>query len=215
MPKYYNSKYKYNQPEDSADETADDTEQSIGTQNCPNSPDLIPLRAIAAAQRSSIAFYFEAAMNTNFTDIFFTLAEEEMRNFYETMQQISRLDPVQADSLRDAGLTTLVMARAVQTPKGKLCLNNNQDAALAAQTETVNPPARRDLPAIKYLSQALDNSLNTINTLQTFSQQAQDTAVLACFCELMNDKKTQVARLTATLFSITNEPLPDITIQKS
>lgn len=171
---------------------------------CPNHPDLYLLRDAAADERGAIADYLTCALDTCLDEVFLNVAGDEMEHFVETMRLISVFDPVQAEMLEEEGLGCLVMKR----PPGRPKWTNTGTASLEAGDSTeVVPPRKKDLPAIRCLTKAIQDELHAINKYQRYMNQAEDPRVKEHFCELMNDEKEHVAEFTAALFEITHEPI--------
>jgi len=188
----YNKQYHnlgYNMP-------CDDDEE-----DCPNNCDLYLLRDAAADERGAIADYLECGILTCQQEVFFDVAEDEMQHFIETMRLITLFDPVQADMLEEAGLEELVMRRPAGRPKWQLTAMEESDDV------GVEPPCKKDLPAIQCLTKAIQGELHAINKYQCYMNKAQDERVKEHFCELMNEEKEHVAEFTAALFEFTHEPL--------
>lgn len=175
---------------------------------CPNHPDLYLLRDAAADERGAIADYLTCAAETCMDELFLDVAEDEMQHYAETMRLITRFDPVQAEMLEEAGLGFLVMNRPAGKPKwmqsAKMPPAEEPDAA-------VPPPNKKDLPAIRCITKALQGELQAINKYQRYMNEAEDSRVKVHFCKLMNDEKEHVAEFTAALFELTHEPLPEET----
>ena len=77
------------------------------------------------------------------------------------------------------------------------------------QDVQVAPPNKRDLPAIRCLTKAIQDELQAINKYQKYMNKAEDPRVEKHFCELMNEEKEHVAEFTAALFKLTHEPLQE------
>ncbi|WP_371365559.1 hypothetical protein SRRS_02860 [Sporomusa rhizae] len=171
---------------------------------CPDCPDLLLLRCAAADKRIAIAFYLEAARTTCMPQLFLGVAEDEMRHYVEIMREISRLDPVQAEKLRNADLGMLLMTRPMVKPKTK--------AAIVKEVETADAPIvlpdREDMPTVHILTKALAGEFEATNKYQRFMNEAETREVKRLFCKLMNDEKEHIAQFTAALFELTHEPLP-------
>lgn len=173
-------------------------------EECPNHPDLYLLRDAAADERGAIADYLECAVSHPcVAEVFLDVAEDEMQHYVETMRLISSLDPVQADMLREEDLDFLTMGRA----------NMSKWEYDMPQKETedpqVTPPSKKNLPAVRCLTKALQGELQAINKYQRYMNKAEDADVRDHFCELMNEEKEHVAEFTAALFRLTHEPLPE------
>lgn len=191
------SQYEYGCP-DSSTFDLDDEE-------CPNHPDLYMLRDAAADERGAIADYLGCALETCLDEVFLHVAEDEMRHYVETMRLISSFDPIQAQRLEEEDLDFLVMQRApIGTPKWVL-----PDTIKEEQEVEVPPPGKKNLPAIRCLTKAIQDELHAINKYQEYMNEATESCVKAHFCELMNEEKEHVAEFTAALFRITHEPLPE------
>ncbi|WP_371376379.1 ferritin family protein [Sporomusa aerivorans] len=177
-------------------------ELACSSEACPNDPDLLLLRDAAADERIAIAFYLEAAKGSCLTDLFLGVAEDEMRHYVEIMREISRLDPVQAQIFRDAGLDSLVMARPAFEPK----LNADIIRETTAEVQ-ITPPSRKDMPTVVFLTKAISDELMAINKYQRYMQMAENASVQRLFCRLMNEEKEHLAEFTAALFDLTHEPI--------
>lgn len=181
-----------------------DTGVVCPTEGCPNDPDLLLLRDAAADERNAIAFYLEAARGSCLPQLFLDVAEDEMGHYVDIMREISRLDPVQAEMFRDAGLDVLVMSRPAYVPKA-----NEEIVREAASSDLqITPPSRKNMPTVILLSRAINDELLAINKYQRYMQMAEDPAVQRLFCRIMNEEKEHVAQFTAALFELTHEPLP-------
>ena len=179
---------------------------STDAEECPNHPDLYLLRDAAADERGAIADYLCCAMETAQTEVFLDVAEDEMQHFVETMRLISLFDPVQVKMLEEEKLGALLMKRPTAgTPKWA-----PKQPKEPADVE-VEPPAKKDMPAIRCLTKAIQDELHAINKYQKYMNQAKDHRVKDHFCELMNEEKEHVAEFTAALFKLTHEPLPEET----
>lgn len=172
---------------------------------CPNHPDLYLLRDAAADERGAIADYLECALTTCERELFLDIAEDEMQHFVSTMRLISSLDPVQAEMLEEEGLEFLTMSRPAGRPKW----NNTMVAGLEDDDVEVIPPNKKDLNAIRCLTKGIQDELHAISKYQRYMNEAREPRVKDHFCELMNDEKEHVAELTAALFELTHEPLPE------
>ncbi len=172
---------------------------------CPNHPDLYLLRDAAADERGAIADYFSCAAETCL-EVFLDVAEDEMQHFVETMRLISLFDPVQAKMLIEEDLDILTMKTRIRKPKWVSSKNIQEE-----QDVQVTPPNKKDLPAIRCLTKAIQDELHAINKYQQYMNQAKDPRVKEHFCELMNEEKEHVAEFTAALFELTHEPLPEET----
>lgn len=170
---------------------------------CPNHPDLYLLRDAAADERGAIADYLTCAADTCL-EIFLDVAKDEMQHFVETMRLISLFDPVQAQRLQEEDLGVLTMERTIRKPKWVPSKITPYD-----QDVQVTPPNKKDLPAIRCLTKAIQDELHAINKYQKYMNQADDPRVMEHFCKLMNEEKEHVAEFTAALFKLTNEPLPE------
>lgn len=170
---------------------------------CPNDCDLYLLRDAAADERGAIANYLGCALETCLEEVFFDVVEDEMRHYLETMKLISLLDPIQAKMLEEADLDFLVMKRvpSSNTKWGK------PNVTTEKQDAKVLPPTKKDLPAIRCLTQAIQDELHAINKYQKYMNQAENQRVKDHFCKLMNEEKEHVAEFTAALFELTHEPL--------
>lgn len=176
--------------------------------DCPDHPDLILLRDAAKDEREAIAFYLASALDLpEQSEVFLDATEDEMQHFVETMQQIARLDPVQADMLKEHDLDILTLSRA--RPQAKW--NYTPPAIVTEEDDdiVVTPPARRDLPAINALTRALAGELEAANKYQQYMNSAEDDDVKELFCHLMNEEKEHIAEFTAALYELTQEPLPE------
>ncbi|MDT8903983.1 hypothetical protein [Anaeroselena agilis] len=171
---------------------------------CPNHPDLYLLRDAAADERGAIADYLTCAAETCLDELFLDVAEDEMQHYVETMRLISLFDPVQAAMLKEEDLGFLVMKR----PKPKWTASKK--AQEEADVEVV-PPNKKDLPAIRCITKAIQDELHAINKYQRYMNEAEEDRVKAHFCMLMNDEKEHVAEFSAALFKLTHEPLPEET----
>ncbi|MBU2701238.1 rubrerythrin [Sporomusaceae bacterium BoRhaA] len=174
---------------------------------CPNDPDLYLLRDAAADERGAIAEYLGCALETCLDEVFWDVAEDEMQHYVETMRLISLLDPIQAKMLEEEELDFLVMKRAPNgngKPKWQ-----NYKTTKEEQDVKVVPPNRKDLPAIRCLTKAIQGELHAINKYQKYMERADDPRVKKHFCDLMNEEKEHVAEFTAALFKLTHEPLPE------
>lgn len=180
---------------------AADTNACIDSAECPNNPDLILLRNAAIDERNAIALYLEAAENTCLSELFLSVAEDEMSHYIEIMRQISRLDPIQAEAFRNAGLNVLTFVRPVAI-KNKWACNDDTD-----DDDTCDSPSDDDLETIQYLTRAITAELESINTYQIAMNKAQTRPVRELFCQLMNDEKIHLAQFTAALFDLTHEPI--------
>lgn len=172
--------------------------------DCPNHPDLYLLRDAAADERGAIADYLSCALDTCLDEVFLDAAEDEMQHYVETMRLISLYDPVQAEMLEEEGLDALVMARLAGRPKWTIA---NQ--AQEEEDVQVVPPNKKDMPAVRCLTKAIQDELHAINKYQKYMNEAQEDQVKEHFCELMNEEKEHVAEFTAALFKITHEPLSE------
>ena len=173
-------------------------------EECPNHPDLYLLRDAAADERGAIADYLECAANHPcVAEVFLDVVEDEMQHYAETMRLISSLDPVQADMLREQDLDFLTMGRANMS-KWEYDMPQNE-----AEDVQVTPPSKKNLPAVRCLTKALQGELQAINKYQRYMNKAEDADVREHFCELMNEEKEHVAEFTAALFRLTHEPLPE------
>lgn len=161
---------------------------------CATHPDLILLRDAAADERGAIADYIACAGETAFTELFLTVAEDEMQHFAATMCLITLLDPQQA-----------ALRYAACPPKWHCQPCVLDDTAEA----TLQLPLKKDAAAIRCLTKAIQDELHAINKYQQYYGEAKDTRVRKHFCQLMNDEKEHVAEFTAALFSLTHEPLED------
>ncbi|WP_378953171.1 hypothetical protein [Pelosinus sp. sgz500959] len=171
---------------------------------CPNHPDLYLLRDAAADERGAIADYLTCAAETCLDEVFLNVVKDEMQHYVETMRLISLFDPVQAEMLEEEDLDFLTMKRQVSRPKW-VCPQNIQQE----QDVQVIPPNKKDLPAIRCLTKAIQDELHAINKYQHYMNQAKDHRVKEHFCTLMNDEKEHVAEFTAALFELTDEPLAE------
>ena len=173
-------------------------------EDCPNHPDLCLLRDAAADERGAIADYLACAFETCLDEVFLDVAEDEMQHYIETMRLISQLDPVQAKMLEEEDLGFLVMKRAIGRPKWV-----TPQSIQIEQDVQIPPPDKKDLPAIRCLTKAIQDELHAINKYQKYMNQAEEPQVKELFCELMNEEKEHVAEFTAALFELTHEPLPE------
>lgn len=170
---------------------------------CPNHPDLYLLRDAAADERGAIADYLECAVcNPCVAEVFLDVAEDEMQHYVETMRLISMFDPVQAEMLEEQDLDFLTMSKPVNKAFRKKMKAVDEDVE-------VTPPHKKDLPAIRCLTKAIQDELHAINKYQKYMNKAEEPQVQEHFCELMNEEKEHVAEFTAALFELTNEPLPE------
>lgn len=174
-------------------------------EECPSSPDLLLLRDAAADERTAVAFYLDAARNSCLPQLFLDIAEDEMEHYVETMREISRLDPVQANMFRAEGLDMLLATRPLLKPQAKVLFRPKEVEASDAK---VSLPGRKDLPTINLLTKALTDELQAVNKYQRYMLDAENTEVQLLFCHLMNEEKEHIAELTAALFELTHEPLP-------
>lgn len=175
--------------------------ESIQKPCCPDDPCLIMLRKAAIGERQAIAFYLEGAMvECRLSELFLDIAEDETQHFVETMRLISELDCVQANALKEEGLNFLVMRRAMIP---KWTMNYPVDDA------KFTLPDPEDMRAICLLTKAITDEFEAINQYQTSMLQSENIACREHFCQLMNDEKEHVAELTAALFKLTDEPLPE------
>lgn len=165
-------------------------------------PDLLLLRDAAADERNAIALYLEAAMETGLDDLFLDAAEDEMRHYVETMQAISRLDPVQARLLKEEKLTDLTMVRRLNKTKWNGYKVDDDDEVIPSV------PSKEDMRSIRYLTRGLSDELHAINKYQRYMLEAEHGFVRDLFGHLMNEEKEHVAEFTAALYNITDEPLP-------
>ncbi len=173
---------------------------------CPNHPDLYLLRDAAADERGAIADYLTCAAETCLDELFLDVAEDEMQHYVETMRLIARFDPIQAEMLEEEDLGFLVMQR----PIGKAKWSQSAKKNPAEETDVgVIPPNKKDLPAIRCITKAIQDELHAINKYQRYMNDAETDLVKEHFCELMNDEKEHVAEFTAALFELTHEPLPE------
>ncbi|HWR45028.1 ferritin-like domain-containing protein [Sporomusa sp.] len=170
-------------------------------ESCPSDPDLLLLRDAAADERIAIAFYLNAARNSCTPRLFLDVAADEMRHFVEIMREISRLDPVQAALLSEAGLDQLVMSRPLFKSKSKAAKEAEANDA------QVTLPDRKEMPTVNLLTRALSDELHATNKYQRYMLAAENTEVQILFCNLMNAEKEHIAAFTAALFELTNEPL--------
>jgi rubrerythrin len=173
---------------------------------CPDHPDLCLLRDAAADERGAIADYLTCALGACLSELFLDVAEDEMQHYVETMRLISLFDPVQAKMLEEEKLGFLVMKRPMGKPKWA-----QQPHKQEQEDVKVIPPNKKDLPAIRCLTKAIQDELHAINKYQRYMNSAEDHRVQEHFCELMNEEKEHVAEFTAALFKLTHEPLPEET----
>lgn len=171
---------------------------------CTDCCDLLLLRDAAADKRKAIAFYLTAALETSCPRLFFAAAEDAMQHYIAIMQEISRLDRVQALKLQEEGLEFLTAPRPL--PRQKLKWAAQVPEAETADVE-ISPPTAKDLANIQALTQALADEFYAVNKYQTYMDKAEDCEVAELFCKLMNDGKEHIAQFTAALFEITQEPL--------
>ncbi|MDR7868540.1 MAG: ferritin-like domain-containing protein [Sporomusaceae bacterium] len=171
---------------------------------CPNHPDLYLLRDAAADERGAIADYLTCAAETCMDELFLDVTEDEMQHYVETMRLVTLFDPVQAEMFEEEDLGFLVMQRPVGKPKWAPMKKAPEKEADVA----VIPPNKKDLPAIRCITKAIQDELHAINKYQRYMNDAEDSRVKAHFCKLMNDEKEHVAEFTAALFELTHEPLP-------
>lgn len=178
-----------------------ETTNACPLEPCPSDPDLLLLRDAAADERTAIAFYLDAARNSCTPQLFLDIAATKMEHYVEIMRAISRLDPVQATLLSEAGLDQLVMIRPLFPSKAK------------AAKETLCPdspitlPDKKEMPTVNLLTKALNDAFLTTNKYQRYMLTAENTDVQLLFCHLMNEEKEHITELTAALFELTNEPL--------
>jgi len=171
---------------------------------CPNHPDLCLLRDAAADERGAIADYLECALETCLYEVFFDVIEDEMQHYAETMKLISLFDPVQRKMLEEEDLGFLVMRRPIGNPKWA----SPQNTTKKDEDVEIIPPNKKDLPAIRCLTNAIQGELHAINKYQQYMAKAKEIQVQEHFCDLMNEEKEHVAEFTAALFKLTHEPLP-------
>lgn len=206
-PKYYQEKECFGYPPQGYQEEAEEV--------CPDHPDLLLLRDAAADERDAIAKYLACAVETCLDEVFLDIAEDEMHHYAETMRLISQYDPVQAEMLEEEGLDFLVSSRAEKCcPKwgmGKAKPEPKMDMEMEMKDVMVSAPDKKDIPKICCLTEGLKGEFMAINKYQTYMCQAHEEDVKEHFCRLMNDEKEHVAELTAALFRITGEPLPEET----
>lgn len=186
---------------------------NLNSDECPCHPDLLLLRDAAIDERNAILEYLTAAQDCCLPELFLHTAQDEMRHYFETMRQINRLDPIQAEAFREVGLDMLTNNRMANNCK------KNAPTAVVQQAETAEaaeaalaalPPERR-MPTIAALTQALAGELAAANKYQRYMCEAKDARVQALFCHLMNDEKEHIAEFTAALYDMTQEPLtPEI-----
>ncbi|MDF2569302.1 MAG: hypothetical protein K0R55_906 [Sporomusa sp.] len=173
------------------------------SEECPSSPDLLLLRDAAADERTAIAFYLDAARSSCLPQLFLDVAEDEMEHYVEIMREISRLDPVQADLLSEAGLDMLLLTRPFFKPKAK-----SLPKEVEASDVQVILPDRKQMPTVNLLTKALSDELHATNKYQRYMLDAENADVQRLFCHLMNEEKEHIAEFTAALFELTHEPLP-------
>jgi rubrerythrin len=179
--------------------------------DCPNNPDLLLLRDAAADEREAILQYLNSARDNCMVELFLDVAEDEMQHYAEIMQQITRLDPVQAEMFREVNLDMMILGRPAKGNNKKWTYMHNPMAAEADDEEedvAVVLPDERDMPAICHLTAALVEELKAANKYQRYMNEACDPRVKALFCHLMNDEKEHIAEFTAAIFDLTGEPLP-------
>ncbi len=172
---------------------------------CPNHPDLILLRDAAADEREAIADYFHAAQHTCMSELFLDIIEDEMQHYVMIMRHISMLDPVQAEMLREEGLTELTMSGMMKKMRAKWM---EKTIMCEPEDAQVSPLDADELEAVCYLTNALVGEFKAINKYQCYMKKAEIDHNKHLFCYLMNDEKEHVAELTKAIFAITQEPLP-------
>ncbi|MCX7780754.1 MAG: ferritin-like domain-containing protein [Negativicutes bacterium] len=181
----------------------------IDDKECPNNPDLLLLRDAAADERKAVLQYLNAARDNCLAELFLDVAEDEMHHYVEIMQQIVRLDSVQADMFREVNLNMMTLGRpAKNTPKKWNYMNQQNAAAEDAEELSVALPDERDMPAICHLTAGLVEEFAATNKYQRYMNEACDPRVKELFCHLMNEEKEHIAEFTAALFDLTGEPLP-------
>jgi len=177
----------------------------MGEMDCPDHPDLILLRDAAADEREAIAFYFEAARHTCMTELFLDIIEDEMQHYVMIMHHITMLDPVQAEKLREEGLSELTMNGMMKKMRAKWM---QKSGMLQANDVTVTLLDDEELEAVCYLTKGLVSEFKAINKYQCYMKKAETEHNQHLFCFLMNEEKEHVAELTKAIFKITQEPLP-------
>ena len=178
---------------------------------CPCHPDLILLRDAAIDERNAILEYLTAAHDCYLPELFLHTAQDEMRHFFQTMRQINRLDPIQAEAFREVGLDMLTTSRLTANNKKKTASPVASASVQQAEAALSALPCERRMPTIAALTQALTGELAAINKYQCYMCKAKDPQVQTLFCQLMNDEKEHVAEFTAALFDMTQEPLTPAT----
>ncbi|WP_425059670.1 hypothetical protein SCACP_02670 [Sporomusa carbonis] len=181
-----------------------ETDPACLSEECPHNPDLLLLRDAAADERNAIALYLNAARATCMPRLFLDVAEDEMEHYAEIMQEISRLDPVQAEYFREEDLDMLLLNRTAYRPKLKPVVAKEEEAV----DVQVTLPDRDDMPTVDILTKALSDELLAANKYQRYMLTAEDKAVKKLFCHLMNEEKEHIAEFTAALFELTHEALP-------
>lgn len=172
---------------------------------CPDHPDLILLRDAAADEREAIADYFHAAHHTCMSELFLDIIEDEMQHYVMIMHHISMLDPVQAEMLKEEGLSELTMNGMMKKMRAKWMKKHTTPEPEDAE---VSPLDEDELEEVCYLTNALVGEFKAINKYQCYMKKAEIDHNKHLFCHLMNDEKEHVAELTKAIFAITQEPLP-------
>ena len=176
---------------------------SLNSDDCPCHPDLLLLRDAAIDERNAILEYLTAAHDCCLPELFLHTAQDEMGHYFETLRQINRLDPIQAEAFREVGLDMLITNRMANN-----CKKNTPIAAVQqAEAALAGLPPERRMPTIAALTQALAGEFAAANKYQRYMCEAKDPRVQALFCHLMNDEKGHIAEFTAALFDMTQEPL--------
>jgi len=176
-------------------------------EECPDHPDLLLLRDAAADERAAIGLYLEAAIETGLTDLFMDIAEDEMHHYAEFLEQIAVLDPVQAKLLQKANLDMFIAAHA-RAKHPKWAMNQHISKGGEYNDETIPKPSKKEMSTIKFLTRSIIEELQATNKYQRYMMQARTPAVQALFCHIMNEEKDHIARYTAAIYDLTQEPPP-------
>ena len=185
-------------------------EVCLDKDECPNNPDLLLLREAAADEREAVLQYMNAAQDNCMQELFLDVAEDEMHHYVEIMQQIVRLDPIQAEMFQEVNLDMMVMGRPSKSNNNKWHSNpmNYHAAGGEEDEEMIALPSERDMAALCHLTAGLVEELKATNKYQRCMNEACDPRVKQLFCHLMNEEKEHIAEFTAAIYDITGEPLP-------
>lgn len=124
--------------------------------------------------------------NITYQEYFALLAEDELKNYFQTLKKIAKYDPFQKQKFIESQLEQNMSTISIKLWKGPYAYPENE------RCERLNK-------TIEHLTKAIENKLTNLNLYQSYHERAKNKQIKSILSKSMNNEKVVLTDLNCIL----------------